>query len=246
MKKTLLLLSFLFPFMLLQAQEKEVFHYKNNIQFNPIDAFLFGSLDFQYERAITENTTLSFILGIKPYGGLLTINGFDSPTIKTNDLKFTGYTFTPEYRWYFQKERKSKRTGFYVGAYYRFRNFDNDVKGTYTSSISRTSSPIDVSVNLKTHSLGAMLGYKVMFNKHFYCDILILGLGYGSANLDFIERKPLPEEFYLDVSAKIMENLDIISEIVEDIEINKTNENKGQGSFGFPSLRYGFKIGYSF
>ncbi len=242
-QKFLLFTMLLLPFMAIQAEQDD---YKHSFQVNPLDVFLFGSIDLQYERAVAENTTLSLTLGIKPNGGLLTVRGFDSPVMKTNDFQFTGFTFTPEYRWYFQKGLETKRTGLYLGGYYRYRNFSNQMKGTYTSSITKTSAPLDVDMSLRTHSFGAMFGYKIMFGKGFYCDILVLGLGYTNATLKMTEQKPLPAEFYIDASAKIMDNLHLVSDLVKDVDIEEVSEKVGKGRFGLPSFRYGFKIGYSF
>ncbi|MBS9767915.1 MAG: DUF3575 domain-containing protein [Flavobacteriaceae bacterium] len=247
MKKTLLLLSFLFPFMLLQAQEKEVFDYKNNIQFNPIDAVLFGSFELKYERAISEKSTILLGVGLKPSAGLLKIKGFDSPRMKTDDFGFTGFAITPEYRWYFQKNTKTKRTGLYVGGYYRFKNHSNAFKGTYTSGTTGTSSPIDADLGMKTHTIGAVFGYKVMLGEHFYCDILIAGPGYTSAKVNITENKPLPDEFYIDAGTVVLENFDSVVGLVKHIDVEKVRKVlEGNGSIGLPAFRYGFKIGYSF
>ncbi len=244
MKQRILFFTMLLlPFIGLQAQ---ITGNKHSFQVNPVDAVLFGSIDLQYERAITDRTTLSLTLGLKPTGGLFKIKGFDSPTMKTNDFEFTGFTFTPEYRWYFQRGLRNERTGLYLGGYYRYRSFNNEMKGTYTSSITKTSAPLDVDMSLRTHSFGAMFGYKVMIGKGFYCDILILGLGYTNATIKMREQKPLPAEFYVDASEKIIDNLDLVAEIVENVDIEEVSEKKGKGKFGLPSFRYGFKIGYTF
>ncbi len=242
----MLLLSLLFPFIALQAQEEQYINYKNNIQVNPIDAILFGSFELKYERAITENSTILLGVGLKPSGGLLTIDGFDTPTIKSDDLKFKGFAITPEYRWYFQKKTQ-KRTGLYVGGYYRFKNHSNNFKGTYTSSNTNTSSPMDIDLGLKTHTIGAVFGYKLMFNKRWYIDILIAGPGYTSAKVNITENKPLPPEFYIDAGAVVLENYDAVINLVKDVDVEQVSKLlQGKRSIGLPAFRYGFKIGYSF
>ncbi len=104
MKKALILSLLLLSFAGMQAQKTEQMDYKHNIQFNPIDAVLFGNFKLKYERAITENSTVILGIGLKPSDGLLKISGLDSETIKTDDFKFTGISIVPEYRWYFQKK----------------------------------------------------------------------------------------------------------------------------------------------
>nr|MBS9774335.1 DUF3575 domain-containing protein [Tenacibaculum sp.] len=179
--KKLILTALLLPLMMVNAQEKEQTDYKNSIQFDPVNPFVFGTFEFQYERAISDKSTLLLGLGLKPLGGLITVKGFDNSTIKTDDFKFKGITLTPEYRWYFQKDTKVKRTGLYAGAYYKYRNVTAHIIGSYTSSNTNTTSPIDIGVGLQSHSLGAVFGYKVMLNKKLYVDILIAGPAYSFA-----------------------------------------------------------------
>ncbi len=244
--KKLILTALLLPLMMVNAQKKEQTDYKNSIQFDPLNPFIFGTFEFQYERAISDKSTLLLGVGLKPLGGLITVKGFDSPTIKTDGFKFIGFTVTPEYRWYFQKDTKAKRTGLYVGAYYKYRNVKAPIIGNYTSSNTNTTSPIDVSVGLQTHSLGAVLGYKVMLSKKWYIDILIAGPAYSLANINFKENKPLPAEFYVDAADVVLDNLDVVKWVVNNVNLESLGNSSGKGGFYFPTFRYGFKIGYSF
>ncbi|WP_353777891.1 DUF3575 domain-containing protein [Winogradskyella sp. 3972H.M.0a.05] len=237
----LLMLSFIN----LNAQNDEQLDYKNNIKFNPLSAALFGNYEFQYERAISDNSTVSLALGLKLSGGVIKLNGFDSSTIKTDEFEFTGFSITPEYRWYFQKNA-TKRTGLYLGGYYKFKSVVDNINGTYTSSNTNTSAPIEADVDITAHTFGALLGYKVMVGKHLYVDITIAGPGYSSTKLEITEKQPLPAEFYVDLGTEIADNFDIISGFVDNIEIKETSSNSGGDSFGLPAFRYGFKIGYSF
>ncbi len=189
---------------------------------------------------------MSLGVGIKPFGGILKVSGFDSPVIKTGDFSFTGFSITPEYRWYFQKNTKIKHTGLYVGGYYKFKSINDNISGTYTSQNTGTTSPIDVDADIMTHSFGAMFGYKIMISKKIYFDILIAGPGYTSAQLKITENEPLPPEFYVDVASELADKMDIVADVIDDIDINETSSNKGKGRFGLPAFRYGFKIGFSF
>ncbi len=246
MRKFVLLIILLLPFFNVKAQESISNNCKNSIQFNPIDAFLFTNFELAYERAITSNMTVSLGLGVKPSGGLLTIKGFDSPTIKTNDFAFKGFVITPEYRWYFQKQ-SSSRTGFYLGAYYRFKNYNNNFKGIYTSSNTKTSAPLDFGLNMKMHTLGLMLGYKTMFNKHLYLDILIGGPGYTVAKINIEEHQPLPDEFFIDAAKTVIDNYESVYGLIKKIDLEELAKIlEGDIKFGLPAFRYGFKIGYSF
>lgn len=244
-KNILIILLFSLFFFKINAQNQEPLDYKNNITFNALSALLFGNLEVQYERAISENTTLSLAVGIKPSGGIIKVNGFNSSTIQTNNFEFSGITVTPEYRWYFQKN-ESKRTGLYLGTYYKFKRVSDDIRGTYTSSNTGTSAPLDVDIDITSHTIGALLGFKVMTGKHFYFDITIAGPGFGRSKLKIEEKQPLPAEFYIDAATEIIDNFDAVAGFLENIQIEETSPSSGDGSFGLPAFRYGVKIGYSF
>ena len=244
-KNTFLILLCILSCKALNAQNDEQLDYKNNILFNPLSAILFSNFEFQYERSISNQSTLSLAIGLSPSSGLIRINGFDSPSIMTSDFEFEGIRIMPEYRWYFQN-RTNKRTGLYLGGYYRFKDIGNNITGTYTSSSTGTSSAIQVDVDLTSHTVGALLGYKVMVGQHFFFDITIAGPGYSSVELIIREEEPLPDEFYADVANEIVENFNILADFIDNIEIEVTRSNSGEGRIGLPALRYGFRIGYAF
>ncbi len=144
------------------------------------------------------------------------------------------------------KKKVKKRTGLYVGGYYKFRTLSDNIEGTYTSSNTGTTSPLELDTRFTTHSIGAVFGYKAMLGKHLYVDILIAGPGYSSAKLNFTENKPLPPEMYADLAVELVDNFDLLFDYIKDIDINETDSNSAESKFSFPMFRYGFKIGYSF
>ncbi len=135
-----------------------------------------------------------------------------------------------------------------MGGYYRFKNYSSNLNGTYTSSKMATSSPMDIELGMQTHTIGAVLGYKVMLGKQLYIDILIAGPGYTSLKTDITENKPLPPEFYADAGAVVLENYDTVLNLVKDVDADEITNllNSKKSSIGLPAFRYGFKIGFSF
>ncbi len=246
MKKVkLVFILLLLPFILLKGQNTDRPDYKNSVQFNPLSTLIFRNYTIQYERGIGNSFSLSLALGVKSPGSIFRINGFDSPRMKTNDFEFTGYNIFTEYRWYFQKTTR-KRTGLYLGMYYKFKNIGQNIDGSYTSSKTKETYPIDIDINLSTNYFGVMFGYKFMFSKHFYMDILIAGPGYSVTKMKIEEEKPMPSQFYIDIASEIANRFGIVSNFLDDIEVKEVSARSASSTLTLPAFRYGFRIGYSF
>ena len=222
----------------INAQESQ----KNHISFNPAN-LAFGTLQVQYERGINKDMTVGLSLGTKFSSGIFKISGFDSDRIKTDDFSYTGIKLIPEYRWYLQNTDKSY-TGFYVGAYYKFQSYTDDIKGTYYSTSGETS-PIDVKAKLVSNAFGLEAGYKLPIKKHFFIDFVIMGPGYSSNSLTITKNQPLPLEFYKDAIKGLKNKYDFLGQI-GDKEFKHNGDNTSTVSFGLPAFRYGINLGYSF
>ncbi len=113
MKKILLIAFSLLILTNAKAQDAQ-----NTIKINPLSALL-GIGSVFYERKLNENSSLQ--LGAA-YTGL-----------KLDDVKFSGFSITPEYRYYFNERAIS---GVYAAPYLRYQNFnvkDGTDEGTYSS-----------------------------------------------------------------------------------------------------------------
>lgn len=242
--KRILFIAALFLQLQLSAQEATIPVYHNTVSVAPF-GLLFGNLQVSYERAITSSSSVELEAGLKMSGGLLKINGFDSPTLQTNDFEFTGITLTPGYRWYPLKGSRS-HTGFYLGGYYRFRAVGDNVEGNYTSSKTGTDSPVDLDVKLVTSTVGFQLGYKLPIHKHFSVDFLFAGPGLSFGTLSVNENQPLPEEFFTDAENAIRNNLSFLDPYLENIKFKGTGDLSSEADVTLPAFRYSIKIGYSF
>ncbi|WP_343485548.1 DUF3575 domain-containing protein [Allomuricauda sp. d1] len=214
---------------------------KNHIMLNPF-ALAFGTIQVQYERALNEDMSLGLSVGAKISSGIFETPGFNTLTVVTNDITFSGVQISPEFRWYLQETQRS-HTGFFVGAYYRYQNYKDDLLGTYTSSITLEDTPLDIRTSVITNSIGLEVGYKLPIKKHFYIDFLIAGPGIGFNKVKIEERQALPIEFFaVDAALAIIEEYRVLDALGTDIEFN----DKGEATFTTPAFHYGIRIGYSF
>lgn len=129
------------------------------IKVNPLSAFALTGSGF-LEYAITDN--MSAQLGAFTTG------------VSISNVKFKGYGFTPEVRYYFS-ENKVAPMGPYVAGYGRIQNFKLTVekKDEEGRDYSATYAPI---------GLGAAIGNQWIFNSGFTLDVF-LGAGYNGGNL---------------------------------------------------------------
>lgn len=214
---------------------------KNHIMFNPF-ALIFGKIQVQYERALSHNLSLGLSVGAKTSSGVFDTPGLNTATITTNNLSFSGIEFTPEFRWYLQ-ETERNHTGFFLGAYYRYQNYKDELKGVYTSSVTDISSPLDIETSLVSNAVGLEVGYKLPIKKHFYIDFLIAGPGVSFNKSKIQEKQPLPVEFYLiDAGFAIVQEYEFLDALNTKINFNE----KGEATFTLPAFHYGIRIGYSF
>ena len=214
---------------------------KNHIMLNPF-ALAFGTFQVQYERAIGESTSLGLSVGAKASSGILDTPGFKTFTVVTNDLSFSGVQISPEFRWYVQKTERS-HTGFFVGAYYRYQNYKDDLIGTYTSSLTFEDTPLDIRTKVITNSVGFEVGYKLPIKKHLFIDFLIAGPGIAFNKIKIEEKQALPIEFFtIDAALAIIEEYRVLDALGTDVKFNE----QGEATFSIPAFHYGIRIGYSF
>lgn len=246
-KATFILTVLLFIGLGAKAQEvRAVSNFqRNNIMFNPL-ALAFGNFQFEYERPINHNLSLGLGVGIKTSSGLFKIPGFSTEFITTNDFSFSGIQLTPEFRWYTQKLERN-HTGFYVGAYYRYQNYKDEIEGFYTSSITGYLSPLDVETNLISNTFGVQIGYKLPIKENFYFDFLIAGPGISFNKIKILENQPLPLEFYIvDVGEAIVDEFAFLEIVNANVHFEETNTDNGKSTFTLPAFKYAIRVGYSF
>lgn len=115
MKKTLLITLTLFSLASFTSSAQDA---KSAFKINPLSALLrTGSVFYEHKLSKKE----SFQLGAAYLG------------LKIEDVKFSGFSVTPEYRYY---PKENALSGLYIGPYLRYQNLtvkDETSKGSYSS-----------------------------------------------------------------------------------------------------------------
>jgi hypothetical protein len=131
------------------------------IKVNPLSALTLTGSGF-VEYAVTDNVSLQF--------------GAFTTGLTVSNVKFKGYGFTPEVRYYLS-ENKVAPMGPYLAGYGRIQNFRLSVEKEDSEGVTREYSATYVPIGL-----GAAVGNQWIFNSGFTLDVF-LGAGYNGGSL---------------------------------------------------------------
>lgn len=206
-----------------------------------IDPFLpiFGTYQLQYEREVGNRISLGLSVGYKGSSGIINIASADFDRFSSEPLSFKGVKLIPEFRWYVQNSHTGLN-GFYVGSFFKYQNFKNELIGDYTApdgSINR----IQIDAGLVSLITGFEVGYKLTLRNKFFLDFIIAGPGVSFNALELEEINSVSDDFYNDLT-EALQDFGIIDIIDTDFKINRNQKTK----ITLPAFRYGIKLGYSF
>lgn len=131
------------------------------IKINPLSALALTGSGF-VEYAVTDNVSAQL--------------GAFTTGVSISNVKFKGYGFTPEVRYYFS-ENKVAPMGPYVAGYGRIQNFKLTVEKPDEQGVNR-----EYSATYAPIGLGAAIGNQWIFNSGFTLDVF-LGAGYNGGSL---------------------------------------------------------------
>ena len=213
---------------------------QENIIKTSVGGPLFGEFSLNYERLITENSSLNFKIG------------YWKPTMSPF---FSGETFTPrqytfkenqgtpevsiEYRFYVGKAKSLN--GLYVAPYLRNWN----MKGIYTDEIDGNVFNVDAKIH--TYGIGAQLGYQWIINETFAIDFSFFGAGVDFYNLKLVYTIPLSGFDYSTITDNITNNFEDVKYLQSKLRntVNPSNETS-KIPFLFPGFRLGLHVGVAF
>lgn len=148
---------------------------KNAIKVRPL-LIVLGYYDLMYERGLNANTSLSLEFAFMNWNltELVKQNYTGNSTI--NSSKISGYTITPQFRYYFKGESPK---GFYVNPFVQYGNY----------SVAQSSADLFVNITnssatINTRGIGTGLGYQWQFGA-FTLDWNFIGFGVQSVGMNF-------------------------------------------------------------
>lgn len=167
-----LVLSAVFSFNTVFAQEAQHVAKLN------LAAFSFRNVSLQYEKPFSDK--MSAGLGLRfmiPRTIPAYVDATEDGSGSTGDSKMTGWSVTPEFRFYTGGEAP---TGFYLAPYFRYTNFKLETEGSYVDDDGFTQYyPLTGKYN--GFGGGIMIGNQWLINDKFSIDWWIIGVHYGTA-----------------------------------------------------------------
>lgn len=201
----------------------------------------FGNFYLQDEYTLNGSSSVALGLSYLPSRSLPTTITTDDSSGNLKNISFSGFSITPEYRWYVKKHAPK---GFYLAPYLRYSKYTTS---TYSFSYDRDNGQKDVASmegSLSGIGVGLMIGTQWKFGDHVTLDWWIIGAGFssskveltGKGNFDAAQQQDLRDEFSTtDVP------VGTLTTTVTSSEVNVEYKT------GLPSLRgFGLAIGYIF
>jgi hypothetical protein len=233
-KKINLAFMLLFSVMIAHAQE-------NAIKTGFTGPFM-GDLNFGYERAVSQNSSLNIKVGyfdlfMSPFISENTITPKAYNLLEANG----GYTASVEYRFYLSKKRGIQ--GFYVAPYLRYISQDMVFDDEIESYI------FTVGTKANIMGIGGQLGYQWIFNDWFTVDLFFFGTGidYYKAEIKYV-LEPQPSGFNYTMVTPHVDDVFVDYKYLHKKLTHEVNDDNHTSKlpFLFPGMRIGASIGIAF
>jgi len=220
--------------------------HKNVIRYNLSGALLFGVdhyIVFGYERVLSPKRSISINFGKASLPKLVSIST-DSFQVQ-NDQKRSGVNVSIDYRFYLASENKFKAPhGLYIGPYYSFNRFTNEMQWTYKNS--STANNINCETKFNIHTVGFELGYQFIFWNRLALDLVLVGPGLGfydyKASFDSNISAATKEQLLDGLKQLLTQKFPGMNYVFSDKEIN-ANGVMRTNTIGY---RYIVHIGFNF
>jgi hypothetical protein len=188
--------------------------------------------------------TASLGLGYKYRGSSLKIFEADDNVLNVNMDAISGFSISPEVRYYIQSCEDALPSGFYGGIYFRYTRYETKVNFDFYPE-NAPYEQIGSDFKLNEFGVGFQLGYQLPIKKRFVIDFQFFGPRYSFVTLF--------GDFNTDVSDEFKAALeDYANEVIDrlgndyNLTIEETDEQSIKARFNIPSVRFGIGLGYAF
>jgi len=203
-----------------RALDSIVPDYKNIVKVNTA-ALLLSNVSLLYERKLNEHWTVLTGAGCRWGGSVPKAFGLGDVIVTSKSAGITGFSFTPEIRYYFNFcECGGSPSGLYAGLYGRF---------TVTS-------------NLREFGGGLQLGYQFIFKQRWTVDFMFAGPRLSTYKIKADLESDDLEALVSAIEEKINERREAIG--MDPISIDPSAEL--EVNFGFKNFRYAIGVGFLF
>lgn len=217
--------------------------YPNIIKINTL-ALAFSNVSLIYERGIIPRVSVGIGFGYKYRGGVPSLLDIENSVISAAFDDVTGFTISPEAKYYLRACDTDKLEGLYAGVYFRYSNYNSGADFEYMSE-SNQQETYRSDIRMNEYGVGIQLGYQMIIKERFSLDLLFIGPRLSKYELGYEFDSPPSEQFLNDLSESLN---DVVERFGFDYEVDINNEGnaKANTSFSFASVRFGLSLGYAF
>lgn len=226
-----------------EKPQKEKITYPNIIKINSL-ALAFNNISLAYERGIIPRVSAGIGVGYKYAGTEPKMLQVNNSTIGVQLDKITGFSITPEARYYLKTCDPRQLEGFYAGLYLRYTGYKTAADFQYTPKNS-TVEYYNSDIAMKEYGVGIQLGYQILLWEKFSVDFLFFGPRFSSYHLAYKFNQPPSEEFLNNFSEYLNE---VVDRLGADYNVDIKQEGKASASntFSFANMRFGLSLGFAF
>jgi hypothetical protein len=219
------------------------YKYPNVIKINTL-AIPFNNISMSYERGLIPRLSFIISAGYKYTGRTPQLFSVNGSTINANLNQITGFSITPEIRYYLKSCEDRLLEGFYVGLYGRYTNYSSGANFEYFQE-GLIAEFYNSDVGLTEVGAGLQLGYQLVLWQRLNIDFMFFGPRYSSYNLIYEFDQNVSQEFLNDLSAYINEVIDRFG-LDYEVELKQSGESRASNSFRFANMRFGIALGFAF
>ncbi len=214
----------------------------NQIKLN-LFALALGNVSLQYEHTLKEHSSICLGVSILPSRYLPTVITDKDSSGALKLLSFSGFSFTPEYRYYFSGNAPK---GFYIAPYLRYSKYGVDKLGVeYHSNTTNKDERVYVDGTLKSTTVGLMFGTQWKLGAHMTLDWWIVGFGFGSQSATLTGVGNFTQSDIEDIKVQIADlDSNIPGTLTSDVTSTSVSVKYEIGSVAFRAS--GLCLGYRF
>jgi hypothetical protein len=237
----------LFVFSCVTAQDNpsagSTFENRNILKLN-LTSLSLTNIYLQDEYTLSKKSSVALGLSYMPERNLPKYITDNDSSGNSANLTFSGFSITPEFRWYFTGKAPK---GFYLAPYLRYSKYTTTgYNFLYDKSGGQNNAYVTLDGDLSGVAIGLMAGSQWTIGNHFSIDWWILGAGFSSSKATFEGKsnEPLTQSDIDDIKSSI-NGTDLPFGTIES-EVT-SNLVKITYTSGLPGLRgFGLAIGYIF
>ena len=225
------------------------FRYKNNIKFNVSTLIIYDNVYFfSYERTINRHQTVSISGGPMQFPKFRTLDLGNAHF--ENESKRSGYTIGAEYRFYLAKENKyAPPHGLYIGPYLNYYRFNGQRNVTFTDSGGNQSNAKFTST-IDVFNIGVQIGYQFVLWKRLSIDLILFAPSVSKYGASFSYEGNINTDHEGQISQEVVDALKKKFPLVDNLITNGNVHVSGSANNDFkvwaPGLRYAVFLGYRF